>query len=1650
MTQMQDNEHASVVHFPGGWNGRRGSVLLMVVGVLALMAIIAVVYAAIAQADRRGSSAFVRANQIDDQVDLIRDYLATVIAEDRTSTYRESMTVAGGAPFVITRKTWDFPGVDPLARSEAAPTDPARFRPVGGAYSPWLASTEPTRIGPIPAGNDPQRPYLSARDWLSISNIVPDGRFVNLATLRNNFRAEPGTGADGRGKRRMSEGLTLFDANGRPYSTTGTVQLDDGTPADPNIPAHWTMRQRHAFRPAMELDRRAGAPDPGADEYLLNQWADADGDGMIDSRWFELLDASDPFGIRALLPQDPKIRFFIACRIVDQSGKVNVNTATDLLRDPSAQYPLGTSPADVDLRRVLDMTSAFNRYGRGYDFIQQPTPAYPALSSTYTLNDGAAAAAVGHSAYAALRDSLITGTMPSPGSVRVYTDEGVRDSSAMISARARSDYYAAVASDPNGRFVTSLIPNTTTRTTGMATYGPIGIQSDLELLTFGGANDPRRMSDLETILDGRNNALTRFGVLRSNRDQTVERGLKDNNAVAYDGLADEDALLLSAVNVRNQLTTHSGAAPLTSLPSLELGAIDPIKLSNDEVKVDYVKLLKYPQSHDLTNTTGRMTDADRKAFFMAMLDALMPYRHVPGVPTSNTWNTANAISRSLNYGRSAEFAYRSTIHSFLNTLDAMDDDDDRDLSVAGPTAISVRLSQAPFADRQRFPWKEVTLSDANEMMQLPATGALLKGADQINMFGIEAQPFLVEAAYYAVFVDMPPAAVSGASPSGDDEYANANPDPNMPIVYDPITIRHDRNSGNSDYVGEVLAFQITNPFDRELELDRGGSNSDGMLYYVEYAGNAYRLGGFDQTTRVFSREKLRGGETKVYYVLSWPKNQIEKRIDRARTRLPGNIPAPYDFNNWLNVQFGPASTQTAGMPGRNGRVEITMVDPKEGTPIAAPMSGVVSGVLDLQNANQTRRFGSGAAGEQFDPKLRESVMLWRVMRSHDPSMNPPGPLPPTGSVSDPVGGNNIISNDLLVDRMHDPLDASGNPSLYINLAGITDDDVAGTEAGPDRTADVRDNTGFAVTFWGSVRRPNNPDNIADHAPAGAMPPWCLEAKNDQFYTFGQLIHNEPTKVDEPASLGSRGDYSTGGGMMNPRYRTAQDMIDDAARIDDLSLPTEIRSLPKDKKGNNIPASQSRTAAGQLPYSKVAVELVLGGNDKDGRPRNPGLFKRTGDLLLPLAIGPYQEANRGVGGPTGPGAANAYERLEQQWMSLSEVLALCSDYYSPTLLNNVDLPRHENLYYLACHVAPIAPGAPSEAKLDRGHFVLDDFVPYIETVAGSTGPGADSYTYGSGDRTVGLGVPLALNLFSKFRATSFGSKSELVEGQMNINSVGVAASDSLALLTPDYSVGTVTIGADMLPAWLTTDVPAGATGPGRVNICGFTAPAMPQTWDVSTTLRAYRDKTELTYRDFLGTGPFVSFRTNTALPADNPLRYGRRLNGYIDGLREEPGFRSLGEIMAARLRSNTGAVLTDDNGIDRLGNDGVAIKGYPGVASTSMVWDRDGDGVITANDQVNASYVYINTGSPDSFDQKLALANAVAGSADVRSDVFAVWFLVHGYLEADTQGLGSEDPMVPTFARRYVMVIDRSNVVQKGDAGRKGDKPRVLLFQEVPL
>ena len=112
----------SALHAP---SRDRGTVLLMVVGVLALLAIIGVVYATLGRADRISSATRQRTQRSDDQMDSVVSYLAGVVGDAGLATYPE-MTANADAPpgftgdrFITRVRGYTYPDTDPYSHAYA-------------------------------------------------------------------------------------------------------------------------------------------------------------------------------------------------------------------------------------------------------------------------------------------------------------------------------------------------------------------------------------------------------------------------------------------------------------------------------------------------------------------------------------------------------------------------------------------------------------------------------------------------------------------------------------------------------------------------------------------------------------------------------------------------------------------------------------------------------------------------------------------------------------------------------------------------------------------------------------------------------------------------------------------------------------------------------------------------------------------------------------------------------------------------------------------------------------------------------------------------------------------------------------------------------------------------------------------------------------------------------------------------------------------------------------------------------------------------------------------------------------------------------------------------------------------------------------------
>ena len=352
-------------------------------GTLALISVIAVVYVVALRADRQAAAAFVGSVSARRCLALIRDYIADIVGRDALATYRDAPATSNARRSTIRSPTptcgalssaLGAPGDQPVAANER---EARRFNPEGTFASPslagtlagvrargslgntlelrmpsdpWLAATQPTNLRTDDDVPDNGYPQFNVRDWAHITNIAPDGRFVNLWNLRNNFRARSGFSV---ADRDISSRLTLYGPTGLPFTATGPQTLDSGQAANANAPAHWASRQRGAFRPV------TGLPNIGWSqaEFAAYQWADADGDGFVDSRWIELVDISNGLELpRDLFPSDSGFRWFVAARIIDLSAAVNEHrdrparpAARGQLRAPGERPRCGSAAHREDL-----------------------------------------------------------------------------------------------------------------------------------------------------------------------------------------------------------------------------------------------------------------------------------------------------------------------------------------------------------------------------------------------------------------------------------------------------------------------------------------------------------------------------------------------------------------------------------------------------------------------------------------------------------------------------------------------------------------------------------------------------------------------------------------------------------------------------------------------------------------------------------------------------------------------------------------------------------------------------------------------------------------------------------------------------------------------------------------------------------------------------------------------------------------------------------------------------------------------------------------------------------------------------------------------------------------------------------------------------
>jgi|GEM_PF-4245642 len=1551
----------------GNLAARRGSTLILVVATLALLAVLTVAYVSIGGGDRRSARTTTRAAEIDRQAQHIGEYIAGIIGDDALSVYFEGFDPDGEPVFVT--EAVDLPRTDfnrtfdgmpiggtpdpqanyyglaftpsgslPPLRPDDSPTQRASnlftaggdLKPFGPS-DPFLAASEPTYIREQ-GGAFSNPAYLDRKDWSTISNIGPNGVYVNLWNLRANFDAEPGFSTE-----QMSDRTTMFvtDRGGN-----AVQDLAYGGTAQPEIPAHFDSMLVGAYQP-IDFDNGSRVDEP---EYMPYSWADADGDGYFDSRWQELVDITVAGSPRRVVPNEGQLRWFVAPRIVDLSSRVNVNTARGILQPlasgmgadgaPTNGDRLGASPADIALFRLLTLENNWAMFDEFYDSAIQPGGGAEDYSD---YNDYSVAKSLGTQGYWAGR-RVLRGEQPPAGPLTPGIDP-------------------QPASDRRGEYALARYGGGTplrTDVDGVYRDHSFGLEDLSDLLAFNGLNNPLSLSSLERATGGRDVSGPNFGPLRDNRSLQWERSLTDSDA----------ALALRHTSVRKDLTTLSGGIPrvpwrvrfpsasptafelftsFSALPDSTV-ALDPSS-ENPVVIQDGYRLLTLGAPSDLP-TGGSVAEAEARLrrnahpLMRTYGNALMPAASEPGAWSAGDWE-------STFYGFDPLFALRTSAHMVANMVDAFDGDDIPSaytLLVQGDSSTRATVESDPTA-MSVFPWwsePEPGTSTPGVSGRLDmgeerlATATDNRGVVAMNVYGLEVHPFITQVSLYNIFTDAPEAA------GGDAEYMDPGPGgggtifaPGGGASNNPVTIDFDTDpASNDDFVGQLFAVQLTNPYTTDIVVRDN-------QFYVRFGelGGPTTSPALADGLEVPAGTRIPAGESVVFYAQT---DGLPTRASDVAAFVPVTTA---QVQSWVNLQF-------TGDPNLD----------------AIEFATSMVGVGDF--------LGSIAGAVAGDADANREVTLWT-------RLNRDG-----GEVS-----------DVLLDRLYDPADLSARPTLDRRPPAVnTDIDL--TTAGPEdmTPADAIDNTGFSLVTWATIARPTGTVD----APQGALPAYILEKPfNDSGASFNQVATDNlmlPAPPSPGASL-DRGNFVGGGpGRLVSAERYLADIFSSPAGSTGMmaQIPTDIALQAGDidpmTPHQHRYVIQSSDQRDGLAFSDLYVNPFR--NDNRGQlnvsSTSPDVrMLRPGDFLGMPAVGPVQMPASFNGG---------VDPLDLDWFTTGELLTLALGF-------DVAPPTGSGLFY---------PGLPEDTfdLLDRGHLSLDLPAPYVDLDG--------SGDFSSGDERRGLGIPHAMAVTSNITTLDVPINTRTpIAGVVNLNTATEAVASVLPGLTPTYES---TIDPS-LSDWFTDGA----------NILH------DHQSDVAAGIRSYRDRSGARTRR--GTTTVTPFYESSSWGDSDPQELDdRRAVTGIDGLREDTGFLSVGEMLAADTLPTGGGLGSSSSYprphmIRRLGQDQLSLS-IDGVDSVRYTAGGAVD-VLTGT-------AGFDDGVVDDYDEQLALFNGVANTVSVRSDVYAVWFVMHGYAREDVEGLRPEDPMTPSVARRYLMVVDRSNV------RRAGDKPRVLLFDELPL
>ncbi len=279
-------------------SSRPGSALILVVVLTVLLSVVGVMFMMVSRIGEMSSSSMGDTMALDTGVDIIVSRIEEVLVDD----------IVGVDGFLLNNDNsdeyWDYPGPD----------------------DPWLASLEPIYDGTN---------YI----WPHVTDLYSDNFGLGFAPPRY---YDPQNDSD----------LTQADS-----TNANSVPFEVAPRVDPINPANSVIPSNNVIAKILHPDTRVHVIEDGYDILAAadenHRWyagarADADGDGVADSRWFVVPHVAGSEG------ED----LYAAVRIIDNSGMININTAyrdpTNLLTTPG-QWD-GSLLSHVNLQGIISDT----------------------------------------------------------------------------------------------------------------------------------------------------------------------------------------------------------------------------------------------------------------------------------------------------------------------------------------------------------------------------------------------------------------------------------------------------------------------------------------------------------------------------------------------------------------------------------------------------------------------------------------------------------------------------------------------------------------------------------------------------------------------------------------------------------------------------------------------------------------------------------------------------------------------------------------------------------------------------------------------------------------------------------------------------------------------------------------------------------------------------------------------------------------------------------------------------------------------------------------------------------------------------------------------------------------------------------------------